>query len=166
LAAWRDSPIENRAAGRITGSIPSFTSSRGPGSCILAQSEFVAQLRKEVANQVEARARLREQLGHSRNKARESPRLPIDDFRRSPKYQGDGNRIDLAYAIYALSHNVPEEEIRAAIGSRDLNKKGLERRQRDYINRTVEKARALCGCSGIPLHRGRGRPHMTGGPER
>jgi hypothetical protein len=48
--------------------------------------------------------------------------------------------------------NVPEEEIRAAIGSRDLSKKGLERRQRDYINRTVEKARALYGCSGIPLH--------------
>jgi RepB DNA-primase from phage plasmid len=128
--------------------------------------EFVAQLRKEVVNQAEARALLREQLGRLRNTARESPRLTIDDFRLSPKYQGDGNRIDLAYAIYALSHNVPEEEIRAAIGSRDLRKKGLERRQRDYINRTLEKARTLCGCYGIPLDPTRGRPQMMGGPER
>jgi len=138
----------------------------GTGIVYPRAGEFVAQLRKEVVNQAEARALLREQLEHSRNKAPESPRLTIDDFRRSPKYQGDGNRIDLAYAIYALSHNVPEEEIRAAIGSRDLSKKGLERRQRDYINRTVEKARALCGCSGIPPHRDRGRPQMMGGPER
>jgi hypothetical protein len=138
----------------------------GTGIVYPRAGEFVAQLRKEVVNQAEAGARLRDQLGCSRNTARESPRLTIDDFRRSPKYQGDGNRIDLAYAIYALLHNVPEEEIRAAIASRDLSKKGLERRQRDYINRTVEKARAFCGCSGIALHRARGRPQMMGGPER
>ena len=47
----------------------------GTGIVYPRAGEFVAQLRKEVVNQAEARARLREQSGHSRNKARESPRL-------------------------------------------------------------------------------------------
>ncbi len=64
----------------------------------------------------------------------------ITDFRKAAIYAGDGNRIDLAYAVYALSHGVPEQEVRAAIASRDLSHKGNERRQLDYINRTVEKA--------------------------
>ena len=64
----------------------------------------------------------------------------IADFRSAPMYAGDGNRIDLAYAVYALSHGVPEPEVRAAIASRDLSHKGNERRQLDYINRTVKKA--------------------------
>src|SRR5262249_51393338 len=36
----------------------------------------------------------------------------IDHFRRDPRYGGDGNRIDLAYAVYALSHGIPEEQVR------------------------------------------------------
>jgi len=64
----------------------------------------------------------------------------ITDFRQAPAYAGDGNRIDLAYAVYALSHGVPEPEVRAAIASRDLSHKGNERRQLDYINRTIQKA--------------------------
>jgi hypothetical protein len=66
--------------------------------------------------------------------------LGIDDFRRRPEYGGDGNRIDLAYAVYALSHGIGESEIRAAIASRDLTKKGPEHRQTEYINRTLRKA--------------------------
>jgi RepB DNA-primase from phage plasmid len=138
----------------------------GTGIAYPRAGELVAQLRQEMVYEAEDRARLRGQLGASRNWARESPRLTIDNFRRSAKYHGDGNRIDLAYAIYALSHHVPEEEIRAAIGSRDLSKKGLERRQRDYINRTLEKAHALCGRYGIPVNRARGRPQTMDGPER
>jgi hypothetical protein len=64
----------------------------------------------------------------------------IADFRQSPLYAGDGNRIDLAYAVYALAHGVSEQEVRAAIASRNLSHKGNERRQLDYINRTVKKA--------------------------
>jgi hypothetical protein len=64
----------------------------------------------------------------------------IEDFRQAPIYAGDGNRIDLAYAVYALSHGVPEQEVRAAIASRDLSHKGNERRQLDYVNRTIKKA--------------------------
>jgi hypothetical protein len=68
--------------------------------------------------------------------------LTIDDFRARPQYAGDGNRIDLAYAVYALAHGVPEADVRAAIASRDLSKKGNESRQIDYLNRTIAKAAA------------------------
>jgi hypothetical protein len=64
----------------------------------------------------------------------------IAQFRRRPEYQNDGNRIDMAYAVYALSHGVPEDEVRAAIATRDLSHKGNERRQFDYLDRTVKKA--------------------------
>src|SRR5258708_2741842 len=39
----------------------------------------------------------------------------IDDFRSDPAYAGDGNRIDLAFAVYALAHGYAEHAIRAAI---------------------------------------------------
>ena len=64
----------------------------------------------------------------------------IAEFRQKPEYRNDGNRIDLAYAVYALSHGVPENEVRAAIATRDLSHKGNEGRQFDYIARTVKKA--------------------------
>jgi hypothetical protein len=44
------------------------------------------------------------------------------------------------YAIYASSHGAAEAEIEAAIQSRDLSHKGGERRQADYVGRTIKKA--------------------------
>jgi hypothetical protein len=64
----------------------------------------------------------------------------ITDFRNKPEYQGDGNRIDLAYAIYALSHSVAESEVRATVESRGLSHKGNSKRQADYVERTIQKA--------------------------
>jgi len=72
-------------------------------------------------------------------------RLSIDDFRRKSVYGGDGNRIDLAFAIYGLSHGMSEADIRSAIGSRDLSKKGPEHRQAAYIERTIRKACSTLG---------------------
>jgi hypothetical protein len=72
-------------------------------------------------------------------------RLTIDDFRAKPEYGGDGNRIDLAFAVYALSHGIPDSDIRAAIASRDLSKKGAENRQLNYIERTLRKAASTLG---------------------
>lgn len=69
----------------------------------------------------------------------------IEDFRKNRSYSGDGNRIDLAYAVYALSHGVSEGAIRQAISSRDLSKKGSEQGQRQYIDRTIAKALAGAG---------------------
>jgi hypothetical protein len=64
----------------------------------------------------------------------------IDSFRANPTYAGDGTRIDLAYAIYALAHGVPDAQIEGAIHSRDLTHKGNERRQAEYVQRTIAKA--------------------------
>ena len=73
------------------------------------------------------------------------PRLSIDDFRNKGGYGSDGNRIDLAYAVYALAHGATEDEIHSALASRDLSKKGPEPRQRAYVERTIRKACSTLG---------------------
>jgi len=70
------------------------------------------------------------------------PLKSIESFRSDPRYGGDGSRIDLAYALYAFSRGASESQVEAAIASRDLSHKGTERRQKDYITRTVRKALA------------------------
>src|SRR3984893_4366068 len=71
----------------------------------------------------------------------------IADFRAKPVYAGDHTRVDLAYAVYALSHAVPESEVRNALASRDLTHKGDRKRQQEYIDRTIKKARERIGDS-------------------
>lgn len=110
---------------------------------------FVVAVRRELARETEERARLREHMRSAFGTSLSGSGLTIDDFRKNAKYNGDGNRIDLAYAIYALSHNMAEDDIRASIASRDLTKKGSEKRQQDYISRTLEKARSLCSPSEL-----------------
>ena len=66
---------------------------------------------------------------------------PIEEFRADPAYRGDGNRIDLAYAIHALAHGSSAAAVQATIQSRDLSKKGSEARQLAYVTRTLSKAR-------------------------
>ena len=72
----------------------------------------------------------------------------IDEFRSNPTYDGDGNRIDLAFSIYALAHRVSELAVADAIASRDLSKKGPPNRQRDYTRRTIAKAMKHIGGVG------------------
>src|SRR5882762_11518025 len=47
-----------------------------------------------------------------------SPVKTIEDFRKRSIYDGDQTRSDLAYAIYALAHNVPETTLREQLASR------------------------------------------------
>jgi hypothetical protein len=75
----------------------------------------------------------------------------IEAFRADTRYAADGTRIDLAYAIYALSHGLNPEAVSAALRSRDLSHKGTERRQEEYVERTIRKA------LGAVDVRGRGR---------
>jgi hypothetical protein len=70
---------------------------------------------------------------------------PIARFRDNERYEGDGTRIDLAYAIYAFSHGAPEAHVAAAIRSRDLSHKGPEKRQVEYVERTIRKALSIVG---------------------
>ena len=93
---------------------------------------------QELSAQLSERQRIQRSAPHTGDAGK--ARLTIDDFRAKPAYGGDGNRIDLAYAVYALSHGVPEEQVRTSITGRDLNHKGNERRQADYVDRTIRKA--------------------------
>ena len=80
-------------------------------------------------------------MGDRSRQAEFARRTEVHDvFRADPRYGGDGTRIDLAYAIYALAPGVPESQVEAAIRSRDLSHKGGERRQADYVERTIRKA--------------------------
>lgn len=76
------------------------------------------------------------------------PTKAIDAFRANPVYGGDGTRIDLAYAIYALTHGCSESQVRAAIRSRDLSHKGTDKRQEEYIERTLKKASTVVSGRG------------------
>jgi hypothetical protein len=77
-----------------------------------------------------------------RRSLRRSNLKSIEDFRAKPIYGGDQTRVDLAYAVYSLAHGVPENDARNALASRDLTHKGNRKRQQEYIDRTMKKARA------------------------
>jgi hypothetical protein len=77
----------------------------------------------------------------------------LEDFRRRSAYGGDYTRSDLAYAIYALAHGIPEKMLREQLAARDLSHKGSEKRQQEYLNRTISKAqmRVRESVSALPL---------------
>jgi hypothetical protein len=65
---------------------------------------------------------------------------PPGAFHADPRYGGDLHRADLAWAIYAASRGLSEQQIRDEIlYARDLSKKGRESRQLDYAERTATK---------------------------
>ena len=100
---------------------------------------------KDIRARIEARRREDAERRASRASVWSAPTRDmksIDAFRGDQRYGGDGTRVDLAYAIYALAHGRSEAEVEAAIRSRDLSHKGCDRRQQDYVERTINKALA------------------------
>jgi hypothetical protein len=73
----------------------------------------------------------------------------IDDFRSNPRYGGDATRVDLAFAIYALSHGSSGDQVAAALRTRDLSHKGDDKRQRQYVDRTIAKALKVVESRGL-----------------
>ncbi len=99
---------------------------------------------KEIETKLERESDARQRVRPASNPQRSSGHTrTIEDFRRNPLYAGDGTRIDLAYAIYALSHGTPQKQVESAIRSRDLSHKGVEKRQAEYVERTIKKALGL-----------------------
>jgi hypothetical protein len=126
----------------ITGLYPFVKVVQATGAEYPAAARFLSEIRADL----ERRHRMEQEwrmaftsvahsapIGMRRVKA-------MDDFRADPRYGADGTRIDLAYAIYALSHAVSTAQVEAAIRTRDLSHKGTEKRQADYIERTIHKA--------------------------
>ena len=102
------------------------------GSSYSARAAFIQQVSAQISSRTAPTAKVPHLSGSGK------PRLSINDFRSRMAYDGDGNRIDLAYAVYAFAHGASEEEVRSAIASRDLSKKGSEQRQSAYVE-------PLCG---------------------
>ena len=121
-----------------------------PGVIAPQSASFVATVRsrleQERAERVDAQAYFRAQA----HKQSQGPLKGIEAFRSDARYGGDGTRVDLAYAVYALARGVDLASVKTALRTRDLNHKGNEKRQSDYVERTVRKALAS-------LDRGRGR---------
>ncbi len=101
--------------------------------------EFLTAVRAQIEKNRAERARISE-VARSTPSGSTGPLKGIDDFRADARYGGDGTRVDLAYAIYALSHGATDTEIIAALHSRDLSHKGSQKRQDDYVRRTIQKA--------------------------
>jgi hypothetical protein len=101
---------------------------------------FISSVRAQVSEQESSHSQAQpahRHIGSDRLKT-------IDDFRSNPAYSHDGNRIDLAYAVYAFAHGVDESTIGRAIQTRDLSKKGSDARQEAYVARTIAKAVLYC----------------------
>jgi len=103
--------------------------------------KFVATVRQQCEHEQDARRKRNVAL--ARLPVSRGADKSIETFRQNPAYGGDGTRVDLAYALYALSRGVSAEEVRATIRTRDLSHKGAERRQEEYVERTIRKALAL-----------------------
>ena len=101
--------------------------------------QFIEKVKTELEKERATRAR----RVYSPKRFNGASLKSIESFGSSPVYGGDWTRIDLAYAIYALSQGVPESQVEAVIGSRDLSHKGDEKRQAQYVERTLRKAGAL-----------------------
>jgi hypothetical protein len=106
-----------------------------------AAGKFVESIREQCAREQDARKR--RDAAFASVPVSSGADRSIDSFRQNPAYGGDGTRVDLAYALYALSRGVSAKDVGAAIRSRDLSHKGTERRQEDYVERTIRKALAL-----------------------
>ena len=101
------------------------------GSTYPEAEPFVADVRRQIEAERD-RERDRRSRGQGSGRHAVAGKLKsIDIFRADPRYGGDDTRIDLAYAIYALSRGATEAQVEAAIRSRDLSHKGGERRQAD-----------------------------------
>ena len=122
-----------------TGLHPFVKLIEAPGTVYTEAEPFLSDVRAGVEAEQHAREQQRRVL-QSYAAPHSTELKSIDSFRADPKYGGDGTRIDLAYAIYAASHGAGEAQIAAAIRSRDLSHKGGERRQADYVERTIQKA--------------------------
>jgi hypothetical protein len=112
-------------------------------------AEFVHEVRDRLERDRTTAEERRQKIAYGGRWRSEARLKTIDDFRDNPSYAGDGNRIDLAFAVYAASHGMPEPEIRAALASRDLSHKGNPRRREEYIERTIQKARETAGKGGL-----------------
>jgi RepB DNA-primase from phage plasmid len=103
-------------------------------------AEFIARIsedeqhRRETMKGEPPHGRKRQDKGRVEVKA-------IEEFHDDAVYAGDLHRADMAWSRRAADMGLSASEIRAAImEARNLAKKGSDRRQREYAERTAGKA--------------------------
>lgn len=135
---------KNQYRDPITGLHPFVRLIGAGGATYPAACQFLSLVRTELEEQHRMEQQRRNAFSQSSAVAVGEPRRfkSINEFRNDPRYERDGTRIDLAFAIYALTHGATTAEVEAAIRSRDLSHKGSDKRQTDYVERTVKKALA------------------------
>lgn len=142
LAGWR-----NRKACHLdvlTGRYPLVRLVEASG-CVYAESGcFLVSIKLKLEELRQQRERSLQQFGACRGPWTAGLKS-IADFRADPRYEGDGKRCDLAYALYAFARGADAAQVEAAIRSRDLSHRGSERRQDDYVQRTLHKAMEAAG---------------------
>ncbi|MGI9074118.1 MAG: DNA-primase RepB domain-containing protein [Bryobacteraceae bacterium] len=131
----------------VTGLHPFVRLVEANGSVYQEGERFVAEVKRALEEQTRERERLSQRAAANASHG-VSVLKSIDVFRSDPRYCGDGNRVDLAFAIYAFCHGASETEVIAAIRSRDLSHKGTQKRQDDYVDRTIKKAVARMEMAG------------------
>ncbi len=109
------------------------------GSPYAKAKAFVAGVEAKTRSEI---AEVKKQRNSFPNRQRLTSdlRKDVEDFRNDPKYGGAHSRSDLAFAVYSLDHDVPESQVRARIASQALSYLGSPARQRDYVERIVQKA--------------------------
>jgi hypothetical protein len=110
------------------------------GLVYAAATGFVSEVTSNYKN------KMQERQSTARPNAAVGPRSSIksiEDFRSDPRYGNDATREDLAYSVYALSHGVTVDEASRQLSVRDLSHKGADKRQRQYVERTVKKAASI-----------------------
>jgi hypothetical protein len=98
-------------------------------------ARFVGSVLAEHHRDLQSRARQQTQV-----EAPFGTLKTIHEFRSNPRYGGDHTREDLAFAIYALTHGLNADQVSSTLRARDLAHKGDEKRQHQYVERTVAKA--------------------------
>ena len=127
---------------KTDGTFPYVRLHEATGAVYSKAVEFLAEVKSTYEAQ---KSKLPPPVSVQRLRLSGSNLKSIQDFRTKPIYGGDQTRVDLAYAVYALGHGVPENEARNALASRDLTHKGGRKRQQEYIDRTIRKARERIG---------------------
>ena len=112
------------------------------GQVYIRAAAFVAEVRAATAATAAAVASETGGVGDGAGQgALESLLRSLAEFHRDPRYAGDLHRADMAWARHAAALGRSAAEIRAELmRARDLSKKGNLKRQREYAERTADKA--------------------------
>jgi hypothetical protein len=133
---------------QIDGRLPYVHLIEATGASYPQAADFVAEVEDELKTEIR-QAEVRRRLFHQVRGQRGNTHKQIEDFRHDPRYGGAQSRSDMAYAVYALDHGVPEDAVREAIASQGLSFKGSSARQLDYLKRVIEKAQRFLHGSAL-----------------